>query len=66
MPLRYDNFVSNNHTYRAVFFNLGSAEPRGSAKVILGSAKYLNISLSDIDYKHSELKIINLPRFLKN
>jgi hypothetical protein len=24
-----------------VFFNLGSAEPRGSAKIVLGSAKYL-------------------------
>jgi hypothetical protein len=39
-----------------MFFNLGSAE------VILGSAKYLNISLFDIDNKHSEFKIINLPR----
>jgi hypothetical protein len=26
---------------RPVFFNLGSAEPRGSAKIVLGSAKYL-------------------------
>ena len=24
----------------AVFFSLGSAEPRGSAKIVLGSAKY--------------------------
>ncbi len=23
-----------------MFFNLGSAEPRGSAKIVLGSAKY--------------------------
>jgi hypothetical protein len=37
----------------------------GSAKVILGSAKYLNISVFDIDNKHAELKIINLPRFKK-
>jgi hypothetical protein len=50
-------------TTRPVFFNLGSAEPSGSAKVILGSAKYLNISLFDIDYKHSEFYIIDLPRF---
>ena len=48
-----------------MFFNLGSAEPRGSAKVILGSAKYLNIAVFDIDYKHSEFKIINLSRFFK-
>ncbi len=26
---------------RAVFFNLGSEEPKGSAKIFLGSAKYL-------------------------
>ena len=26
---------------RSVFFNLGSAEPRGSAKIFLGSAKFL-------------------------
>ncbi len=30
---------------RSVFFNLGSSEPRGSAKIFLGSAKYLNILL---------------------
>jgi hypothetical protein len=24
-----------------VFFNLGSAEPKGSAKIVLGSTKYL-------------------------
>ena len=31
-------------TTRPVFFNLGSAEPRGSAKIFLGSAKYVYIS----------------------
>ncbi len=30
---------------RSVFFNLGSAEPTGSAKIFLGSSKYLNILL---------------------
>jgi hypothetical protein len=29
----------------AVLFNLGSAKPKGSAKIFLGSAKYLNILL---------------------
>jgi hypothetical protein len=32
-----------------VFFNLGSAEPKGSAKIFLGSAKYLNSSSFAID-----------------
>ncbi len=32
-------------TTRPVFFNLGSPEPRGSAKIFLGSSKYLNILL---------------------
>jgi hypothetical protein len=27
--------------FTTVFFNLGSAEPRGSAKIVQGSAKYL-------------------------
>ncbi len=37
---------------KAVFFNLGSAEPRGSAKIFLGSAKYLTIvSFADPAYK---------------
>jgi len=29
----------------AAFFNLGSAEPLGSAKILLGSAKYQWVSL---------------------
>jgi hypothetical protein len=29
---------------KPVFFNLGSAEPKGSAKILLGSAKYLDFS----------------------
>ena len=31
-------FRKNLHYSRPVFFNLGSAEPRGSAKIFLGSA----------------------------
>jgi hypothetical protein len=37
------NLQSDVSVDRSVFFNLGSAEPRGSAKIFLGSAKYLNI-----------------------
>jgi hypothetical protein len=35
---RYRNKI---HLSNPVIFNLGSAEPRGSAKRVLGSAKYL-------------------------
>ncbi len=38
---------------RTMFFNLGSKEPRGSAKVISGSSKYEHF-LFDIDCKYSE------------
>jgi hypothetical protein len=40
--------------FRAVFFNLGSAEPRGSAKIFLGSSKYLYISFLAIYGMHSK------------
>jgi hypothetical protein len=32
---------TSKHLSKPVFFNLGSAEPRGSAKIFLGSAKFL-------------------------
>ncbi len=39
-----------------VFFNLGSAEPRGSAKIFLGSANYLTISSFAFIYSADHLK----------
>jgi hypothetical protein len=52
--------VSFSRTPRAVFFNLGSAEPKGSAKILLGSAKYLDISFL-IHFSHfSKLKLKKL------
>jgi hypothetical protein len=38
---REGSLLSSGYGFKAVFFNLGSAEPRGSAKIYLGSAKYL-------------------------
>ncbi len=38
-----------NKVFRAVFFNLGSAEPKGSAKILLGSAKILLGSAKYLD-----------------
>jgi hypothetical protein len=38
------NWIERQSLPRAVFFNQGSAEPRGSAKMFLGSAKFLTIS----------------------
>ena len=50
----------------AVFFNLGSAEPRGSAQIFLGSPKYLTISSFAIFFivktKPFQFKLINLPQ----
>ncbi len=40
----------------AVFFNLGSAEPRGSAKIFLSSTKYLTISSFAFIYSADHLK----------
>jgi hypothetical protein len=38
--------LSNNCALRQVaFFNLGSAEPLGSLKIFLGSAKYLKVRI---------------------
>jgi hypothetical protein len=43
--------------FNPVFFNLGSGEPRGSAKIFLGSAKFLTISSFTIFEQTKLLKI---------
>jgi hypothetical protein len=40
----YWTFLGKEPWSSAVFFNLSSAEPRGSAKIFMGSAKFLTIS----------------------
>jgi hypothetical protein len=41
---KYGNKKLKSLEPRPVFFNLGSAEPKGSAKIFLGSAKFLDVS----------------------
>ncbi len=46
---------------KPVFFNLGSAEPRGSANIFLGSNKHLNILLLLFTY----IKVDVLKSFVR-
>ncbi len=48
-----------NHLSIPVFFNLGSAEPKGSAKIVPGSAKYLFTSSFGV-YVYKRAKVFTL------